>query len=158
MIAEGVEHDVAGAEADGKERACAAPGVGVSAFRLEDGAGRGEEPRERAWGLGYEAAEGRIGLVQGREFRLAQHRQFCERGPAGDGCRVDSSQPLGISRRSHRLAQHVRQPCKQFGLALAGIAGLAGVVMVGHDVISLARRLPAMRSIEPGSSRFPVRA
>ena len=66
MIAEGVEHDVAGTEADGEQRPCAAPGIGLRAFRLEDRAGRGEQPRERAGRGRDEAAEGRRCLVQGR--------------------------------------------------------------------------------------------
>src|SRR4029077_10492705 len=64
VIAEGVEHDVAGPEADGEERTRAAPGIGKRAFGFEDGAGRGEQPRERAGGLGDEAAKRRRGLMQ----------------------------------------------------------------------------------------------
>ena len=132
MIAEGVEHDVAGPEAGRKQRPRAAPGVGMSGLGLEDRAGRGKQPPERPQRPRDEAAERRRGLVQGREFRLAQHRQARQRGPAGHGSRIDALQALGIGRRGHRLAQHVRQPGKQLRLALGRLARFKGVVMVGH--------------------------
>ena len=70
MIAEGVQHHVAGPEARREQRPRAAPGIGMDGLGLEDRAGRGEQPSERAGEPGDEAAERRRGLVQGREVGL----------------------------------------------------------------------------------------
>ena len=78
-------------------------------------------------------AERRRGLVQGRQVGFAQHRQARQRGPAGDVGGIDALEALGIGRRRHRLAQHVRQPRKQVGLAFGGLARFKGVVVVGHE-------------------------
>ena len=159
MIAEGVQHDIAGAETGREQRPRAAPGIGVNGLGLEDRTGRGEQPSKRARKPGDEAAEGRGGLVQGREFRLAQHRQAGQRRPAGDAGGIDALEALGIGRRRHRLAQHVRQPRKQLRLAHRGGAGFAGVIMVGHLVVPSSQP-PSFRDAsgasEPGIRQPPM--
>ena len=145
MVAEGIEHDVAGPEARRKQRPRAAPGVGMDGLGLENRPRRGKQPPERSQGPGHEPAERRRGLVQGREFRLAQHRQARQRGAAGHGSGIDALQPLGIGRRGQRLAQHVRKPGKQLRLAIGRLARLERIVMICHDEFprlgSIARRL-----------------
>ena len=132
MVAEGVEHHVAGPETGRKQRPRAAPGVGVDRLGLEDRPRRGEQPPERPQGPRDETAEGRRGLVQGREFRLAQHRQMRQRGPAGHRSGIDAPQALGIGRRGQRLAQDVRQPGEQLRLAFGRLARFKRVIMIGH--------------------------
>ncbi|KAH2824749.1 hypothetical protein KXV85_000450, partial [Aspergillus fumigatus] len=55
-----------------------------------------------------------------------------QRSPAGDLCRIDAFQPLGIGGRLHGLPQHAGQPREQVGVAAGGIAGFQGVIMLGH--------------------------
>ncbi len=158
MIAEGVEHDVAGAETDGIQRPCAAPGIGLGALGLEDRARRGEQPRKRAGRGRDEAAERRGGLVQRRQLGLPQHRQARQRGPAGDGGGVEAGKPFRIGRRLHGLAQHAGQPGEQVGLAACRVAGLQGVKMVTHEGCSGRLRFGAyVLSDGSRSGRGPVR-
>ena len=70
--------------------------------------------------------------MQGREVGFAQHRQARQRSAAGEPSGIDALEAFRIGWRCHRLAQHVRQPREQVRLALSGIAGFKGVVMVGH--------------------------
>src|SRR3712207_9448588 len=81
MIAEGVEHYVATPEACGEQSARGTPWIGSSRLRLKDRTRRGEESSERPRRIGDEAAEGKGGLLQARQFSLSQHRQGCQ-GPA----------------------------------------------------------------------------
>src|SRR5439155_98697 len=104
MIAEGIEHHVAGPEARREQRTRPAPWVRMDRLGLEDRARRGEQPPERPQGPGHEPAEGWRGLVQGREFRLAQHWHARQCSPAGHGSGVDGLEALGIGRRGERLA------------------------------------------------------
>ncbi len=84
VIAEGVEHDVAGPQAGRVQRARPPPWIGLAALRLVDRPGRGEEPAEGARRPGDEAAEGR--------------RSPCAR-PAGRTCAAPAAAPGPRDRR-----------------------------------------------------------
>ena len=90
MIAEGVQHHVAGPKTRGEQRPRAAPRICGRRFRLEDRARGGEQSAERSDRRVDEPAEWRVCLVKGRQFGLAEYRQLCERGKVLDRTEIDA--------------------------------------------------------------------
>jgi hypothetical protein len=134
VIAEGVEDDVAPAEAGGKKAAGRPPRIGLRRFGLEDGAGRGEETPEGACGFRDEAAEGQGGFLKGGKFRLAQHGQRCKRLAAGDAVQVDALESLRIGGSTHGAPEDIGKAAENVRLSLGRIAGFEQIKSVGQNV------------------------
>ena len=134
MIAEGVEHHVAAPEAGGEQAARGAPRIGHGGFRLEDRSWRREEASERSWRVGYEAAEGEGGLLQGRQLGLAQNGQARQRLAAGDAGKIDAL--ADAPHRPEIALPASRSPAaaaKERAFALSGIAGFESIVVICQE-------------------------
>ena len=140
VVAERVEHDVAGSKAGGIQRACASPRIRLPTFRLEDRPRRREEAAERGQRRRDQAAERRCRLLQARQIGLAQNRQGGKRAAARDLLRIDAAEPLPVSRRLESGGDGGRQAGKEIGLASGRLARFKRVEMRRSRCVRSGRR------------------